>query len=158
MIDLLWSRKLNMSLDSLLMSSHAASEDVSAWLFCCGHWHWLNIGAVLDFCCFASFVEAGCWEARNAKQWGHQWWTVHGHRYDRYVKIVFCLQLWLVDLWWAMVARYVLAVSLDMQAAAVCYHFSIGGGSYVGCQGGRGSHDRERIVNQADSLSVQGCT
>ena len=116
MIDLLWSRKLNMSLDSLLMSSHAASEDVSAWLFCCGHWHWLNIGAALDFCCFASFVEAGCWEARNAKQWGHQWWTVHGHRYDRYVKIVFCLQLRSVDLWWAMLGRYVLSVSLDMQA------------------------------------------
>ena len=81
---------------------------------------------------------------------------MHGHRYDRYVKIVFCLQLRLVDVWWAMLGRYVLAVSLDMQAAAVCYHFSIGGGSYVGCQGGRGSHDRERIVNQADSLSVQG--
>ena len=123
----------NMSLDSLLMSSHVASEDVSAWLFGCGHWHWPNTmlssklnkthdilqmalqafrrtnllsalvdGAVLDFWCFASFVEAGCWEARNAKHWGYQWWTVHGHRYDRYVKSVFCLQLLSVDLWWDM--------------------------------------------------------
>ena len=42
MIDLLWSIKLNKTVDILLMSLHVASEDVSAWLLCCGHWHWLS--------------------------------------------------------------------------------------------------------------------
>ena len=82
--------------------------------------------------------RAGCWEPRNANQWGHQWWTVHGHRYDMYVKIVSCAKLRSVDLWWTMFGKYVLYASLDMQAVPVCYHFSNGGGSYVGCQGQKG--------------------